>query len=215
MACKVAADLYNIPTRIARVRNIELQQHPRLMGEGGFRATQVIFPEQTVTDYLLKLVDFPEALQVLEFADGRASLIAVKAFAGGPLVSQPIKELRRHIPSVDTRIVALFRDDASVRVDGDTMILPGDEVFFLAATRDVRAVMNELRRMERAVRTRDDRRWRQHRLAVCPRTIHRRRSRRSAAKFIVKLIETNKRRAEFLAQQTPPDVLVLLRRRDR
>ena len=46
-------------------------------GRGGFRATQVIFPEQTVTDYLLKLVDFPEALQVLEFADGRASLIAV------------------------------------------------------------------------------------------------------------------------------------------
>ena len=91
---------------------------------------------------MLKLVDFPEALQVLEFADGRASLIAVRAFAGGPLVSQPIKELRRHIPKVDTRIVALFRDDASVRVDGDTMIQPDDEVFFLAATRDVRVVMD-------------------------------------------------------------------------
>ena len=106
-----------------------------------------------MTDYLLKLVDFPEALQVLEFADGRASLIAVRAFAGGPLVLQPIKELRRHIPNVDTRIVALFRDDASVRVDGDTMIQPGDEVFFLAASRDVRAVMNELRRMDQPVRT--------------------------------------------------------------
>ncbi len=83
----------------------------------------------------------------------RASLIAVRAFAGGPLVSQPIKELRRHIPNVDTRIVAMFRDDASVRVDGDTMIQPGDEVFFLAATRDVRTVMDELRRMDKPVRT--------------------------------------------------------------
>ena len=36
VACKIAADLYNTPMRIARVRNIELQQHPDLMGEGGF-----------------------------------------------------------------------------------------------------------------------------------------------------------------------------------
>jgi trk system potassium uptake protein len=209
VACKVAADLFNTPMRIARVRNTELQQHPNLMGEGGFRATQVIFPEQTVTDYLLKLVDFPEALQVLEFADGRASLIAVRAFAGGPLVLQPIKELRRHIPNVDTRIVALFRDDASVRVDGDTMIQPGDEVFFLAATRDVRAVMNELRRMDKAVRT----------VMIAgggniglrfARALSTGEGLDVAKRCSVKIIETSKRRAEYLAQQVPADVLVLL-----
>jgi hypothetical protein len=93
VACKVAADLYNIPTRIARVRNVELREHPKLIGEEGFRATHVIFPEQTVTDYLLKLIEFPEALQVLEFADGRASLIAVRAFAGG-LASGPTNAYR-------------------------------------------------------------------------------------------------------------------------
>ena len=47
---------------------------------------------------------------MLEFADGKASLIAVRAFAGGPLVSHPVKDLRRHIPNVDARIVAMFRE---------------------------------------------------------------------------------------------------------
>lgn len=56
VACKIAAELFNIPMRIARVRNTELQQHPKLIGEGGFGATQVIVPEQTVTDYLLTTV---------------------------------------------------------------------------------------------------------------------------------------------------------------
>ena len=134
------------------MRNVELQEHPKLIGDEGFRATHVIFPEQTVTDYLLKLIEFPEALQVLEFADGRASLIAVRAFAGGPLVSHPVKELRRHLPNVDTRIVAIFRDGASVRVDGDTMVQPGDEVFFLADSQNIRTVMSELRRMDKPVR---------------------------------------------------------------
>jgi trk system potassium uptake protein TrkA len=208
VACKVAADLFNIPSRIARVRNVELQKHPDLIGEGGFRATHVIFPEQTVTDYLLKLIEFPEALQVIEFADGRASLIAVRAYAGGPLVSHPIKDLRRHIPNVDTRIVAMFRNEASVRVDGDTMIQPGDEVFFLAAERDVRVVMAELRRMDKPVR----------RVMIAgggniglrlARALHTGEGVDIAERFNVKIIEANKRRAEQLAQQLSAGVLVL------
>jgi trk system potassium uptake protein len=208
VACKIAADLYNIPTRIARVRNVELQQHPALIGEGGFRASHVIFPEQTVTDYLLKLIEFPEALQVLEFADGRASLIAVRAFAGGPLVSHPIKDLRRHIPNVDTRIVAIFRNDASVRVDGDTFVQPGDEVFFLAASQDIRRVLGELRRMDKPVR----------RVIIAgggniglrlARALDTGEGLDIAERFNVRIIESNKRRAEVLARELSSEVLVL------
>lgn len=208
VACKIAADLFNIPTRIARVRNVELQQHPALIGEGGFRASHVIFPEQTVTDYLLKLIEFPEALQVLEFADGGASLIAVKAFAGGPLVSHPIKDLRRHIPKVDARIVAMFRNEASVRVDGDTFIQPGDEVFFLAPTKNIRTVMGELRRMDKPVRRVILAGGGNIGLRVA-RALDTGEGLDTAERFNVKIIESNKRRAESLAQQLSSDVLVL------
>ena len=208
VACKIAADLFNIPTRIARVRNVELQQHPALIGEGGFGASHVIFPEQTVTDYLLKLIEFPEALQVLEFADGRASLIAVRAFAGGPLVSHPIKDLRRHIPNVDTRIVAIFRNEAAVRVDGDTFVQPGDEVFFLAASQNIRMVMSELRRMDKPVR----------RVIIAgggniglrlARALDTGEGLDVADRFNVRIIEANKRRAEVLARELSSHVLVL------
>ena len=208
VACKIAADLFNVPTRIARVRNVELQQHPALMGENGFRASHVIFPEQTVTDYLLKLIEFPEALQVLEFADGRASLIAVRAFAGGPLVSHPVKDLRRHIPNVDTRIVAIFRNEASIPVDGDTFVQPGDEVFFLAPTASIRRVMSELRRMDKPVR----------RVIVAgggniglrlARALDTGEGVDVGERFNVRIIEFNKRRAELLAHQLSSNVLVL------
>jgi trk system potassium uptake protein TrkA len=208
VACKIAADLFNIPTRIARVRNVELQGHPDLIGDGGFRASHVIFPEQTVTDYLLRLIEFPEALQVLEFADGRASLIAVRAFAGGPLVSHPVKDLRRHIPKVDTRIVAIFRNEASVRVDGDTFVQPGDEVFFLAPSQNIRAVMSELRRMDKPVR----------RVVVAgggniglrlARALDTGEGLDVGERFNVRIIEASKRRAEALAQQLSASVLVL------
>jgi trk system potassium uptake protein TrkA len=208
VACKIAADLFNVPTRIARVRNVELQQHPQLIGDDGFRASHVIFPEQTVTDYLLKLIEFPEALQVLEFADGRASLIAVRAFAGGPLVTHPIKELRRHLPNVDARIVAIFREDKSVTVDGDTQILPGDEVFFLAASQNIRKVMGELRRMDKPVRRVMLAGGGNIGLRVA-RALDTGEGLDTGERYVVKMIEFNKRRAEQLARELSSDVLVL------
>jgi trk system potassium uptake protein TrkA len=208
VACKIVADLYNVPTRIARVRNIELQAHPELTGDSGFRVTHIIWPEQSVTDYILKLIEFPEALQVLEFADGRACLIAVRAFSGGPLVSHRIQDLRRHIPNVETRIVAIFRDDRSIQCEGQTMIEPGDEVFFLAATENIRAVMAELRRMDKPVK----------RIILAgggniglrlARALDTGEGIDWGAKFNVKIIESNKRRCEMLARQVSTDVLVL------
>jgi trk system potassium uptake protein TrkA len=209
VACKIAADLFNVPTRIARVRNTELQAHPELTGEQGFRATHIIWPEQSVTDYLLKLVEFPEALQVLEFAGGAASLIAVRAFAGGPLVSHPIQDLRKHIPNIDTRIVAIFRNDRSIACEGTTMIQPGDEVFFLAASEHIRSVMGELRRMDKPVR---------RVMLAGGGNIGLRLARALDTgegldnwgnAFNVKLIEYDKRRCEALASQLSSRVLVL------
>ena len=208
VACKIAAELFNIPTRIARVRNSELQGHPDLTGEKGFRVSHIIWPEQSVTDYLLRLIEFPEALQVLEFADGRASLIAVRAYAGGPLVSHPIHDLRKHIPTIDTRIVAVFRDDRSIACEGATMIQPGDEVFFLAATEHIRMVMAELRRMDKPVK----------RVMLAgggniglrlARALDTGEGIDWGTGFNVKLIEFNKRRCEYLSGQLGHGVLVL------
>jgi trk system potassium uptake protein TrkA len=111
-----------------------------------------ICPEQIVTDYIVKLMEFPEALQVLEFADGLVSLVAVRAVPGGTLVGQPVSELRRHIPEVEVRIAAIYRRDQPIVPDGDTLIETGDEVFFLAATHDIRKVVGELRRRDRPTR---------------------------------------------------------------
>ncbi|MCK7490988.1 MAG: NAD-binding protein [Comamonadaceae bacterium] len=68
VACKVAHDLFNVPTTIARVRSPEFADGSPLLGKSGFAVDQVICPEQSVTAYIRKLIEYPEALQVLEFA---------------------------------------------------------------------------------------------------------------------------------------------------
>ncbi len=101
-----------------------------------------------VTNYIKRLIEHPGSLQVIDFAEGKAQLVAVRAYYGGPLVGQELRQLRRHMPNVDTRVAAIFRRNQAILPQGDTVIEADDEVFFIAAKGHIRAVMSEMRRLD-------------------------------------------------------------------
>ena len=148
VVCLLAARLFNIPTRIARVRNSELRNFPRILKEEGFETTAVIWPEQALTDYLIKLIDIPEALQVQEFGEGAANLIAVKAEAGSPMIGGTANELQAHIPKARAKIVAIFRNGRPLELTDRTLIAPNDEVVFICTPEHARLVTTQLRRRQ-------------------------------------------------------------------
>ncbi len=151
VACKLAATMFNIPTKIARIHSANFLTYPEIFSPENFGVDYAICPEQIVTDYIEKLIEFPNALQVLDFANGKVSLVAVRAFHGGPLVGRELCELRQHVPNVDTRVAAIFRKDRSIIPEGNTIVEAEDEVFFLAAANDIRSVISELRRMDKPI----------------------------------------------------------------
>ena len=145
MACEVAFTLFRTPTKIARIRAAEYTSRAQLFGADGLSVDVFISPEQLVTDYVERLIHHPGTLQVLDFADGKVRLVGVRARRGGLLVGQRLRELSVHLPKLEVRVVAIYRDGRSVPPEGDTLIEDGDEVFFLAARDDIRRVMTELR----------------------------------------------------------------------
>jgi trk system potassium uptake protein TrkA len=192
VACKLGASLFNIPTKIARIRSVDYLSHPEIFSPGNFAVDYSICPEQILCDYIAKLLEFPESLQVLEFADGKVSLVAVRAFHGGPLVGHEIQFLRQHMPKVDTRVAAIFRGDSPIAPEGGTVVEAGDEVFFIAATGNIRNVLRELRRMDRPVK----------RVMIGGGgNIGRRLAKAIESKYEVKIIEHSKAAAERLAAE--------------
>lgn len=200
VACKVAHSIFNVPTRIARLRSSDFLDSETLLSPENFAVDFALCPEQIITDYIAKLIEFPEALQVLSFACGRVALIAVRAFSGGLMVGKPIKEMRGHLGSeVDARIAAIFRRDRPVTPAGDTVIEDGDEVFVLAADEHIRPVMREMRRMMTPVR----------RVMIAGGgNIGLRVALVLENGYEVKLVESNRPRAEVIAN-TAQSVLVL------
>jgi len=79
-------------------------------------------------------------------------LVAALAHEGGALVGHPLRELSKHIPNVECRVVVIYRDGQGVIPDGDTVVEEGDEVFFIAARKDIRAVLSEMRKLDKPIR---------------------------------------------------------------
>ncbi|WP_106419710.1 Trk system potassium transporter TrkA [Salinicola tamaricis] len=152
IACQVAHSLFRTPTKIGRVRSTAYLTRKSLFSNDAIPVDVLISPEQVVTDHIRRLIEYPGALQVLDFAGGLAQLVAVKAYYGGPLVGQELGFLRRHMPDIDTRVAAIYRRDRPIIPSGDTVIEADDEVFFIAARKDIRTVMGELRKVDRDFR---------------------------------------------------------------
>ncbi|MGB5606461.1 MAG: Trk system potassium transporter TrkA [Gammaproteobacteria bacterium] len=152
IACQVAYTLFHTPTKIARVRSVEYLNHTRLFSQDALPVDVLISPEQLVTEYIERLIEYPGALQVLDFAGGQVQLVAVHAYYGGPLVGHELRDLRVHMPGIDARVASIFRQGQPITPSGDTIIEVDDEVFFVAARKHIRAVMSELRKLDKPVK---------------------------------------------------------------
>lgn len=152
VACQVAHSLFHTPTKIARVRSQEYLKYQELFDNSALPIDVLISPEQLISEHIQRLIEYPGALQVLDFAGGRAQLVGVKAFYGGPLVGHEISALRKHMPGVDSRVAAIFRRGKGIVPKGNQVIEADDEVFFIAARKDIRAVMSELRKLDKPIK---------------------------------------------------------------
>lgn len=149
MACQIAYSLFRTPTRIARVRASGYLDHPELFTPDLIPVDVLISPEQLITNYIYRLISNPGTNQVLDFANGKVRLVAVEAYHEGPLVGHELKDINEHLPEVKVRVAAIFRNGKSIKPKGNTVIEANDELFVIASAQHIRAVVSELRSVDR------------------------------------------------------------------
>ena len=142
-ACQVAYTLFRTPKKIARIRSVEYLTHREIFSDDSIPVDVIISPEQLVTQHVLHLIEYPGALQVVDFAGGKIQLVGLKAYHGGPLVGRELRTIREDLPTVEARVAAIYRHDRPIIPEGDTIIEPNDEVFIVAAAPHIPIVMSE------------------------------------------------------------------------
>ena len=212
VCAKVAQMQFNVPQCVARVRTSGFEDGSALLSREGFAVDHILCPEDSLVRYIAKLVEYPGALQVREFAGGRACLVSARARAGAPAVGMEIRHLREKMPEVAVRIVAIYRrfpdePDRFVPCDGTTRIEPGDEVFALAGMQRVRQVLAALR-----LRAGQPPRVVKRIMMAGGGVVSERLARLLAEqpeRFHIKIVEPGQERSVALASSLPEQVLVL------
>ena len=143
VSCHLAKKMFNVPTVIARLRNSEFQVSTSGFDLDLFSINSIISPSQLVTDFIKNIIEHPGAFQAYDFADGNLQVIGATVLKDGPLAGRKLSEFKKHLPNVDVKVIALYRDRKILPVNGTTVIETGDDLFFLATEENMR-FMSEL-----------------------------------------------------------------------
>jgi trk system potassium uptake protein TrkA len=149
VACQMAYSLFNVPLKIARVRQgayLEMTKH-RLYTRDHMPVDVIISPEVEVANAIIRTLTVPGAFDAEFFADGQVAVIGTSVLANSALLGKPLFKLQKErIPFV---VGGIFRRERLIVPHGQDHLEAGDEVFFMCRREDVAESMSLLGHSDR------------------------------------------------------------------
>lgn len=200
IACMLASRL-GVKTTIARVRSDELTSTNSILKAADFGIDLVIQPEESAASEIVRLIRRSAATDVLSFADGQLQLVGVRLDKETPILDLTLAEVAQKLPGVPFRIMSIVRGARTILPGGGEKLRSGDQVFVMARPRDLPHVTRMLGKDESRL---------QHVMILGGTATGARIAQQlsQVKNKSVKLVESNRARAERLAELLP-GVLVL------
>ncbi|NQU57008.1 MAG: Trk system potassium transporter TrkA [Rhodospirillales bacterium] len=143
VACQVAHSLFDVPTKIARVRHQSYLKPiwANLFSRDHLPIDVIISPEIEVAHAVTRRLQVPGAFEMIPMADDKVRLLGVRCGEECPLVHTPLRQLTQLFPDLNIVIVGLMRENVPIVPTGDDQMLPGDEVYFVVDTQHLPRAM--------------------------------------------------------------------------
>lgn len=113
VACEVAHALFNVPTKIARIRaQAYLQSHYQdLFSRDHMPIDVIISPELEVGEMVLRRIALPGVSDVVRFADENVAVLAIECLEDCPVINTPLFQLTDLFPDLAATVMAIVRND--------------------------------------------------------------------------------------------------------
>jgi trk system potassium uptake protein TrkA len=128
IACLLGKAMFNVPRKIARIRNPDYFFNKELLGKSNLDIDPAINPELEVAKAITRLLEIPFATEVEDFENGILKVIGIKVGAKSHLTGKSLKDLRTGIKK-EFIIGAIERDDKAIVPSGSDAIEEGDIIY--------------------------------------------------------------------------------------
>jgi trk system potassium uptake protein TrkA len=143
VACQVAHSLFNVPTKIARVRNQSYLDPlwADLFSRDNMPIDVIISPEIEVARAIARRLQVPGAFDMIPLAEGLVRVIGVICTDECPIIHTPLRQLTGLFPDLNIEVVAIVRGERPIIPDSNDQMFAGDEVYFVTEASHVSRAM--------------------------------------------------------------------------
>jgi trk system potassium uptake protein len=143
VACQVAHSLFNVPTKIARIRAQEYlnPSHADLFSRDHMPIDVKISPEIEVGKMVLRRISFPGAQDIVRFADDNVVMLAIECMEDCPVLATPLQQLSQLFPDLQATVTGVFRNQRlKVMHSGDHLEI-GDVAYVVCGREHIRRTL--------------------------------------------------------------------------
>jgi trk system potassium uptake protein len=143
VACQVAHSLFNVPTKIARIRSqAYLQSHyADLFSRDHLPIDVIISPELEVGEMVLRRIALPGATDVVSFAEGQVAMVAIECLEECPVINTPLAQLTELFPDLPSTVVGVSRNGNLFIPHSNDQLLAGDLAYVVTTKDQVRRTL--------------------------------------------------------------------------
>lgn len=154
VACQVAHSLFDVPTKIARVRSQSYLQPmwATLFSREHLPIDVIISPEIEVARAITRRLQVPGAIDVIPLAGDKVRLIGVRCDPNTPLINTPLRQLTVLFPDLNIVVIGIVRDGKPIVPSAEDQMLEGDEVYFVVDTQHVGRALSAFGREDQEAR---------------------------------------------------------------
>ncbi|NJM36233.1 MAG: Trk system potassium transporter TrkA [Rhodomicrobium sp.] len=154
IACQIAHTLFNVPTKIARIRAAGYldPRYSDLFSRNHLPIDVIISPEREVSEAIMQRMSTPGAFEIKGFVDGRVWAVGVKLREDCPIINTPLRQVAELFPDLKITIVAIKRESEIWRAHADDQLSVGDEIYFISDRDDVNRALEIMGEAERQAR---------------------------------------------------------------
>ncbi len=154
IACQVAHSLFNVPSKIARVRhrNYLTEEYKHLYRHDHLPIDVIISPEIEVAEAILRRLHVPGALDMIPFVDDKLRVLAIRCEAESPLINLPLNVVESRTEDTAMRILGVIHHDRFTMPRPDLILAPEDTVYVVCDTNSTRQVLQHFGHEEHEAR---------------------------------------------------------------
>ncbi len=144
VACQVAHSLFDVPTKVARIRaQSYLQPHwIDLFSREHMPIDVIISPEIEVGEMVLNRIALPGSTDTVRFGDGLVNMVAIECDDNCPVVDTPLEQLSDLFPDLNALVVGVWREGKIFTPHSMDSLMVGDLAYVIVERGKVKRTLS-------------------------------------------------------------------------